>query len=273
MVVLVASVFSAGILLSKYSKGFVDLSWLKAWDGPVPNVTCSDQNNCGGEKLGATVVEGCVVETVVDGKHTAKGRLAGCGGGNGGSCPPGTFLSFEGALTQCAGRIRPMKWNEKVTGCCEYRNDPCSYERHGKCVSERYCVSNRYQTGSCVPILTPTPTPTSTPAPSPTELPTPTPTPTVTPSGTPNYCGGTCGSNYNCQGGLFCYQGYCRNPECGDESDCGCPGATPTPTPPPVLGASTPPQLPKTGGGLEVLAGLLGMMGIGVWVFKRFKLV
>ena len=40
--------------------------------------------------------------------------------------------------------------------------------------------------------------------------------------GEPNSCGGTCGSNYNCKANLYCYQGYCRNPICKNESDCNC---------------------------------------------------
>jgi LPXTG-motif cell wall-anchored protein len=105
----------------------------------------------------------------------------------------------------------------------------------------------------------------------------PTPTPTITPvpSGTPNSCNGTCGSNYNCQGGLFCYQGYCRNPSCQSESSCGCPGATATPTAPPViLGATAPPVLPKTGSNdLAIVVGLLSVMGSGFWIFRKFRLV
>jgi hypothetical protein len=52
-------------------------------------------------------------------------------------------------------------------------------------------------------------------------------TPTPVP-GTPNSCGGTCGSVYNCNMNLFCYQGFCRNPDCPSETSCGCK-ATPTP--------------------------------------------
>lgn len=121
----------------------------------------------------------------------------------------------------------------------------------------------------------------------------PTATPTITPipSGNPNSCNGTCGSNYNCASGLFCFteggktQGYCRNPSCQSESSCGCPGATPTSTvapfiaqsrtaPPVVLGATAPPQLPKTGSNdVEIVLGLTGLMGTGVFLFKKFKLV
>ncbi len=104
--------------------------------------------------------------------------------------------------------------------------------------------------------------------------PTPTPTETPTPTGVPNYCGGTCGSNSNCQGGLFCYQGYCRNPACQSESSCNCPGATATPTAPPVLGATAPPVLPKTGADdIQMVAGLLGIMGGGFFLFRKFRLI
>lgn len=57
------------------------------------------------------------------------------------------------------------------------------------------------------------------------ETPSPTPTP-----GEPNYCGGTCGSNYNCQGNYFCFEGYCRNPLCKEDSDCDCVTPTSKPT-------------------------------------------
>jgi uncharacterized repeat protein (TIGR01451 family)/LPXTG-motif cell wall-anchored protein len=119
----------------------------------------------------------------------------------------------------------------------------------------------------------PTPTPTVTPTPTPTTTPTVTPTPTATPTGAPNSCGGTCGSNYNCSGGLFCFNGFCRNPSCQDDSSCNC--ATPTPTAPPVvLGATAPPVLPKTGFNLwEILGGLGGLGGLGIYFFKKFKLI
>ena len=114
---------------------------------------------------------------------------------------------------------------------------------------------------------TPTPTPTNTPQPTATPVATPTPTPTSTetpgPTGTPNWCNGTCGSNMNCQNGLFCSQGYCRNPECPGEASCGC-----------VLGASTPPQLPKTGSdSLKIALGLVGIGIGGILIFRKFKLV
>lgn len=51
-------------------------------------------------------------------------------------------------------------------------------------------------------------------------------------NGPTNACGGTCGSNYNCNSGLFCYSGFCRNPDCRNDLTCTCK-ATPTPTPSP----------------------------------------
>lgn len=50
-----------------------------------------------------------------------------------------------------------------------------------------------------------------------------------------NKCGGTCGSNYNCNSGLFCYQGFCRNPFCQTDATCECKStSTPKPTPRPT---------------------------------------
>lgn len=127
-------------------------------------------------------------------------------------------------------------------------------------------------TPTATPTVTPTETPTATPTPTETPVVTPTPTETPTPTGTPNFCGGTCGSNYNCQGGLFCYQGFCRNPN--NPTDVNCNNPTATPTPPQVLGASTPPQLPATGSNdLPVFAGLFGIMAAGFAIFKKFKLL
>lgn len=58
----------------------------------------------------------------------------------------------------------------------------------------------------------------------------------------PNECGGTCGSNYNCQAGLFCYQGFCRNPACQADTNCVCPTATPTLKPKVATAGSPTPQ-------------------------------
>lgn len=124
------------------------------------------------------------------------------------------------------------------------------------------------------PGATPTPTPTTsvTPTPTPTPTNTPGPTPTPTPSnGTPNECGGTCGSNDNCQSGLFCYQGFCRNPNIVVNGQYVCStNTTPTPTPvPSVLGAVAP-VAPKTGSPLAELT--LGLLGTGTLGFSLRRL-
>lgn len=67
-----------------------------------------------------------------------------------------------------------------------------------------------------------------------TQSPNPTPTPTgdngnQNNNPSTNGCGGTCGSNYNCDAGLYCYTGFCRNPFCNTTTNCIC--VTPTPTP------------------------------------------
>lgn len=88
--------------------------------------------------------------------------------------------------------------------------------------------------------VTPTPGPTLPPGVTPTVTPTPTstPLPTVTSTGTPpNACGGTCGSNSNCQDGMYCYQGVCRNTSCPLAANCVCE----------VAPTSTPVFLEKTG--------------------------
>lgn len=130
-------------------------------------------------------------------------------------------------------------------------------------------------TPTTTPTVTPTPTktprPTRTPHPTPTASCTPTVTPTVTPTitpGEPNYCGGTCGSNYNCQPGYFCHNGYCRRPECANEADCVCKSS---PTPPPVLGAVAPVVLPKTGGIVDYVLVSSLMGGLGYFIVKKYR--
>jgi len=88
--------------------------------------------------------------------------------------------------------------------------------------------------------------PTITPTSTPTATPTVTPSPTPTSSTEPNNCGGTCGSNGNCAGGLFCYNGYCRNPFCPNQTNCSCATPTPTPTQKPTKKPTATPK-PKAG--------------------------
>ena len=87
----------------------------------------------------------------------------------------------------------------------------------------------------------------ATPSPTPTPTVTPTPTATPGPTGTPNNCGGTCGSNINCNGGLFCYQGFCRNPSCQSQTSCNCPGTTAPTATSKTPAPTTAPSLPKSG--------------------------
>ena len=87
-----------------------------------------------------------------------------------------------------------------------------------------------------VPLSTPTPTPTATPTPTPTPTVTPTPTPSVTPTPTPTA------------------------------------SSTPSTTPSPILGASTPPQLPKTGGSFLAFGLVGGLAILGIKLMRKFKL-
>lgn len=164
-----------------------------------------------------------------------------------------TVVTYEGCLTDYS----------KPNGdfCYAIRNGNCGHKE-----VESIVENSPTPTPTQTPTVTPTGTPTSTPIQTPTA--TPTETPEVTPTGTPNSCGGTCGSNYNCQGGLFCFEGYCRNPQCQAESDCSCKSTTP-----PVLGVTAPPVLPKTGGEVGVTISLLGIAALGAFIFKKFKLV
>jgi protein-disulfide isomerase len=98
---------------------------------------------------------------------------------------------------------------------------------------------------SATPTETPTMSPTASPTESPTGTPTPTPTPTPETVGTPNPCGGTCGSHYNCQSGLFCNQGFCRNPFCPSDPKCTCLISNASPTPTPVVSKIKTTPLPQ----------------------------
>lgn len=123
-------------------------------------------------------------------------------------------------------------------------------------------------TPTATPEDTPTPTPTATPTPTPTPTPEPTATPTpgqqsqngeeeappeeiayVQPTATPTpvppaSCDDSCTINSDCESGLVCVDGSCRNPSCTAVASCTCTG-TPQPTPktpvsggPTILGAS-----------------------------------
>lgn len=204
----------------------------------------------------------------------------------GGCCSNGSFCS-AGKTENCSkGEYCIATLNEEKcidTSSVDYNKHCFNFVDIG-CKPSKRCEPNPThtprptptptRTATSTPIVTQTPTSTPTQTGTPTGTPTTTPTytPTVTetpyPSGTPNYCGGTCGSNYNCQGGLYCYNGYCRNPDCPASNTCGCA------TPPPVLGITAPPSLPKTGGELPTAVfGMFSIAGIGFWIFKKFRLV
>ena len=150
----------------------------------------------------------------------------------------------------------------------------CSIQDNVKQIAEcggvRFCcptLGGSWDSTDLTPCMTPTPTPISTPTPTPIATATPTPdplasvTPTPIATATPNSCGGTCGSNFNCGSGLYCYTslGICRNPSCPTENDCICPGtSTSTPTP---QALATPREIPVTGTDWPSIFGA----GIGVF--------
>ena len=120
------------------------------------------------------------------------------------------------------------------------------------------CTSPPNETPTPTPLPTATPTPTNTPTPTPTPTPSPTPyitpTPTLTPSVTPT-----------------------PTPS-ATPTLTPTPTETPIPTPTPVatpqvLGAIAPPELPKTGGGMESLLGLFGIGSLGIYLIRRYRLM
>jgi mannan endo-1,4-beta-mannosidase len=104
------------------------------------------------------------------------------------------------------------------------------------------------------------------PTATPTLTPTPTVTPTITPTPTPttlgNSCNGVCGSNSNCESGLYCYSGFCRNPLCASDATCGCSSVTPTATASatPTGAQTTPRPIPVSGTNWPTVLGA----GVGV---------
>lgn len=123
-------------------------------------------------------------------------------------------------------------------------------------VKQQQNVSEKAAGVDVIPTATPTLTPTITP----------TATPTPTPAG--NSCNGVCGSNSNCESGLYCYSGFCRNPLCASDATCGCSSASPTatasatPTIKPVGTQTTPRPIPVTGTDWPTVLGV----GVGVVV-------
>jgi len=101
------------------------------------------------------------------------------------------------------------------------------------------------------PTVAPTVAPTSGTNPNPTATLTPTPN---SGGGSTNACGGTCGSHSNCNAGLFCYAGFCRNPSCQTQASCVCPNPTavrqPTAVPTRVPTNASPTAYPTTTTGI-----------------------
>lgn len=84
-----------------------------------------------------------------------------------------------------------------------------------------------------------------------------TPTNTPSASGTPNSCNGTCGSDANCNEGLYCYYGYCRNSSCSTDTDCVCSSTSSPSASLPEAGTSLPSILGLGVGGILLLVSLL----------------
>jgi len=77
-----------------------------------------------------------------------------------------------------------------------------------------------------------TPTPTDAITPTITNTPTETPANTNTPTPTHTVgCNNGCTVNADCDNGLVCSDGYCRNGSCTEQTDCTCNQAQATPTP------------------------------------------
>lgn len=154
------------------------------------------------------------------------------------------------------------------------------------CTSNTQCDTNYCYQGKCrnqnnpsnTQCIVPTNTPTPTSPSSPTNTPTNTPAPTTPPtSGNPNSCGGTCGSDANCQPGLTCYLGFCRNPNNPSDSNCNnktTTTATSTPTPKTIAINNTPTpvkELPESGAAdyTFALLGAAGLLLSGGFVLSR----
>jgi hypothetical protein len=126
------------------------------------------------------------------------------------------------------------------------------------------------------PTLPPEPTdspePTTTPKPTNTPMPTATGTPQATPTtrppdptpGPPNVCNGTCGSDANCNPGLICVAGRCRNGNCSDQISCACPPAWPTTAPSPTPAKQIAKQLEKTGDNTTWIVSFGGLLLLGL---------
>lgn len=133
--------------------------------------------------------------------------------------------------------------------CGSYQIDLVVVDVAGEVCNQFVPSYGFYPTG--VDCELPTPTPIATPTPTATPKPTPTATPTQAPK---KQCYQDCAQDDDCEGSLACRDSKCVNPDCPDELDCACPGATPTPTP--TGGApkvEKPAELPGASSGLGIL--------------------
>jgi hypothetical protein len=107
--------------------------------------------------------------------------------------------------------------------------------------------------------------PTVTKLPSPTTEPIATGAPTPTTISkfvavAPKVCGVRCGSDTDCQAGLKCFSGVCRNPACPSDGACFC-GQT--------KGAAVANSSPKTG--VSTWVGAVGMVGLALMGYKLIR--
>ncbi len=113
-----------------------------------------------------------------------------CGNGK---CDSGEECEmYNGNMLNCAAPV--------ANGCTPVINGSCKWLASGS-----RCTS----TCRAVPVSTPT----RTPIPTPTRTPTPTPTPTIS-------CDNNCSNDANCQSGLTCWYGKCRNPNNPGDNRC-----------------------------------------------------
>lgn len=122
---------------------------------------------------------------------------------------------------------------------CDLKGDKCYWKSNGKTQGTN---ENGFQitcSGQCVRKTEDKPKRTPKPTKTPKISATPTVTPTVTPIVTPEQTS----------------------------------SVTPTPTAPPVLGVTAPPRLPKTGSSLNLGLSLFGVGALGVYLFRKFRLV
>jgi hypothetical protein len=178
------------------------------------------------------------------------------------SCHPGESDGTAN-LSECnrAGRVETCG-SSGTYYCCPSVNGTWTTTMTADCLA-----SLPNQSPSPTPTVPPAATDTPTPTATATEIAYATVTPTPTPTGGQNSCNQTCASNSDCQSGLYCYSGYCRNPLCAADSTCGCGTATATPTPTATATSSgvaaaqtTPLPVPVTGTDWPTVAGI----GVGI---------